>query len=129
MSMTVVNFRNKGHNLANANYVEVSPVDERVASALFRLANTNVENQHWVKKGTLDRVLGYLGKEGLEATILKGEDPFKMNQTEFTDRFSQSVIYPYNAEGQLVRVTPTPFATGPEVEKYFAIRSPEYVGR
>lgn len=127
--MVVIPLRRQGNVSPIADYVQVSPVDKDVAAALFRLANDSIGNQYWVEKRTLDGVLEQLGKEGLETTLRKKERIFGMIPPGFRDKLARSIIYNYDAQKGLVRVTPTPFGTGEEAEKYFAIRSPEYAGR
>jgi|SRR3989344_3492127 len=128
--MVVLPFRRQGKVSPIADYVQVSPVVDRdVAAALLRLAKESIGNEYWVERRTLDGVLEQLGKESLETTLLKKTEIFGRIQPEFREKLARSVIYNYNAREGLVRVTPTPFATGEEAEKYFAIRSPEYVGR
>ena len=127
--MVVLNLRRQGKVSPIADYVQVSPVDRDVAAALFRLANDSIGSQYWVERRTLDGVLEQLGKEGLEKTLHKKGGIFGMIPPGFREKLARSVIYSYDAEKLLVRVTPTPFATGEEAEKYFTIRSPEYVGK
>lgn len=126
--MTVVNFRKKGKILAGVNYVEISPIDKEVAAFLLKLADSNIANKYWTSKRDLDRGLAGLDKKGLEARILEEKDPNRMPTSEFEEVFRNSVVYFYDAQEGLVRLTPTPFATGPEATKYFAVKSPEYVG-
>ena len=126
--MAVVNFRKKGKILAGVNYVEISPIDKEVAAFLLKLADSNIATKYWTSKRDLDKGLAGLDKKGLEEKILDGKNPNRMPTSEFEEEFRNSVIYSYDAQEGLVRLTPTPFATGPDVQKYFAIKSPEYVG-
>ncbi|MBI2208051.1 hypothetical protein HYU50_00995 [Candidatus Woesearchaeota archaeon] len=127
--MVVLNFRRRGNVSPIADYVQVSPVDRDVAAALIELANDSIGNHYWVERRTLDNKLVHLGKEGLETTLHKKGGIFGMIPPGFREKLARSIIYNYDAQKGLVRVTPTPFGTGEQVGKYFAIRSPEYAGR
>lgn len=118
----MVNFRRKGNILASGNYVELPGVNRDVARILLDLANNSEGSHYWIRKKRLDDVLA---EKGLELKVLQ-EDPFSL---DFGGKSANSVVYRYNVQDDLVRVTPTPFATGLEVQGYFAIRNPEYVGK
>ena len=115
--------------VAVTKYAVVSPVDEDVAKTLSVLAEEGIDSNYWIGKPALEAALAGLGKENLEIRLVEGKEIFERSPSQIKEQFPTSAIYYCNAQRGLVRVTPTPFGTGEQIEQYFAIKSPEYAGR
>lgn len=122
----VVSFKpeNSGVNL---NYVEVSPISGPVAGLFHRIRTGHCQDSYWVSKAIIDKSLSSLSIKGLEARVIINGDITKIPKEELDREYPNSAIFVYNPSTEEVALTPIPFYSGLEVEKFFVIRSPDYV--